>query len=143
MKRKILIALYWLLQLTWGILQTFLGFLIFLRNRKCTHFFYNGAIVIRWKGRSSLSLGLFLFVADHLQGERYDHILHHEFGHTIQSLLLGPLYLIVIGIPSFIWCNLPYFRKMREKGVSYDAFFIENNASWVGKKILKKAKKDT
>jgi hypothetical protein len=24
----------------------------------------------------------------------------HEFGHSIQSLILGPLYLIIIGIPS-------------------------------------------
>jgi hypothetical protein len=24
----------------------------------------------------------------------------HEFGHNLQSLVLGPLYLIVIGIPS-------------------------------------------
>lgn len=26
----------------------------------------------------------------------------HEYGHSIQSLIFGPLYLIVIGIPSFI-----------------------------------------
>jgi len=26
----------------------------------------------------------------------------HEYGHTIQSIILGPLYLLIIGIPSSI-----------------------------------------
>lgn len=143
MKKKLLIFAYWLLQLTWGILQTALGFVIFLGNRRKEHGFYHGAIVTRWAGKSSLSLGLFLFVAEHLEGQRLDHILHHEFGHTIQSLVLGPLYLFLIGVPSFIWCNLPYFKKLRAGGVDYETFFIERNASMTGKKLLKKREIDT
>jgi hypothetical protein len=30
----------------------------------------------------------------------------HEYGHAIQSRILGPLYLIIIGIPSIIWAAL-------------------------------------
>lgn len=29
---------------------------------------------------------------------------HHEYGHQLQSLLLGPLYLLLIGLPSGITC---------------------------------------
>ena len=37
-------------------------------------------------------------------------LLVHEYGHTIQSLIFGPLYLIVMGIPSTLWGFLPYFQ---------------------------------
>ncbi len=128
--------LYWMSQLTWGCLQSMLGAWIFLLNRKKEHSLYHGAVVTRWKGKSSLSLGPFLFVAEHLDGERYEHILQHEFGHTIQSLVLGPLYLVLIGLPSVIWCNLPYFKRLRnEKSVPYDRFFIEGQASRIGKRF--------
>ncbi len=37
----------------------------------------------------------------------------HEYGHTIQSHKLGPIYLLVIGLPSLIWAGC--FDKWREK----------------------------
>ena len=44
----------------------------------------------------------------------------------------------VIGIPSFIWCNLPACRKLRkEKGVSYYRFYPESNANFLGKLVSK------
>lgn len=30
-------------------------------------------------------------------------ILKHEWGHTRQSLMLGPLYLLAVGLPSLLW----------------------------------------
>ena len=30
----------------------------------------------------------------------------HEYGHSVQSRRLGPLYLAVIGIPSLVFCYL-------------------------------------
>ena len=60
----------------------------------------------------------------------------HEYGHCIQSLLLGPLYLIVVGIVSYTWANLPYFRKLRkEKGIPYTACFVESWASKWGELV--------
>ena len=35
----------------------------------------------------------------------------NEDDHTIQSLIFGPLYLIVMGIPSTLWGFLPYFQN--------------------------------
>ena len=37
----------------------------------------------------------------------------HEYGHTWQCLLLGPLYWLVVALPSAIWCNC--FEGMRKK----------------------------
>ncbi len=54
-----------------------------------------------------------------------------RFGHTIQSLILGPLYLIIIGIPSVLW---GFFgaKKRKEKQIPYGAFFTEEWANRLG-----------
>jgi hypothetical protein len=54
----------------------------------------------------------------------------HEFGHCIQSRILGPFYLLLIGIPSFTWATARrygYFLK-----ADYEAFFIERSATKLG-----------
>ena len=63
-------------------------------------------------------------------------LLIHEYGHTIQSLILGPLYLIVIGIPSTLWGFLPFLNKKRKsEGISYFSFYTEKWANHLGEKI--------
>ena len=64
-------------------------------------------------------------------------LLVHEYGHTIQSLIFGPLYLIVMGIPSTLWGFLPYYQKKRNNGVSYFSFFTEKFANYLGEKVTK------
>ena len=57
----------------------------------------------------------------------------HEYGHCVQSLMLGPLYLIAVGVPSYRWANLPALRKMRrETGRSYYSVYPENWANRLG-----------
>ena len=75
-----------------------------------------------------LSLGLFIFTPEGDSG--YSEKLRvHEFGHCIQSLLLGPL-MLVVGVISVTWNKFPYFRKLRErKGIPYTACFVESWAS--------------
>ena len=124
-------VLYRLWQCTWGLPQTLLGGALFLRHRRAPHRTYRGAVVTQWPSRGGISLGMFVFVpAAQGEGEaaaaRARRVLLHEFGHTLQSLLLGPLYLPVIGVPSFLWCNLPALRRRRkERGISYYAFYTE------------------
>ena len=66
-------------------------------------------------------------------------LLVHEYGHTIQSLLLGPLYLIIMGIPSTLWGFLPAYQKLRsEKQVSYFSFFTEAWANALGERVTGK-----
>ena len=63
-------------------------------------------------------------------------LLVHEYGHTIQSLILGPLYLIVIGIPSTLWGFLPNLHKKRKDDqISYFSFFTEGWANRLGEKV--------
>lgn len=55
----------------------------------------------------------------------------HEWGHTRQSLYLGPLYLIVIGIPSFLWANVIY-PVWGHRHHTYYWFFTESWADRLG-----------
>lgn len=129
---------YRLLQLLWGFPQTFAGFVLFLVLNKYPHFSYHGAIGTFWNLQSSASLGLFLFISKDDNSEIMDQIKVHEYGHSIQSLVLGPLYLPLIAFPSMLWCFLPVFRRFRStRNYSYYRFFIEANANRCGEWITK------
>ena len=140
--------IYTIIQCTWGVLQTLFGFIVFLFNIKYKHYFYHGAIVTEWKSKSSVSLGMFVFVTrepyfyeklqnEYTKEELSSRLLVHEYGHTIQSLIFGPLYLLVMGIPSTLWGFLPVFYNKRKKGVSYFSFFTERFANFLGEKVTK------
>ena len=51
----------------------------------------------------------------------------HEHGHVIQSKILGPLYLLVIGLPSLLWAWL--YKKVAPNK-SYYWFYTE---AWADK----------
>lgn len=120
--------LFVFLQCTWGILQTLLGAIFFLNVRHYPHTTYRGCIDTKWNSRSGLSLGLFIFTPrDDLLDS--DKIRVHEYGHCVQSLVLGPLYLL-IGIVSLIWARNGFFiRLRREKKIPYTSCFVESWAS--------------
>lgn len=140
--------LYKICQCTWGFLQSLLGFFTFLKHRKNQHFWYHGALITVWDSKTSVSLGLFVFVtAEPFFTQKYEgvysaeelsnRLLVHEYGHTIQSLILGPLYLIVIGIPSSLWAFLGG-RKRRDQQIPYGAFFTEKWANRLGEWVTGK-----
>jgi hypothetical protein len=60
----------------------------------------------------------------------------HEYGHTIQSLIFGPLYVFLVGIPSIAWSFLPVFVRKREcNKISYFSAYPERWANKLGEKI--------
>lgn len=72
----------------------------------------------------SVSLGKYIICSKNPS----ENTIKHEYGHCIQSMYLGPLYLIIIGIPSFIWaCIYQYTNK------SYYWFYTEKWADKLGK----------
>ncbi len=126
--------LYTLLQWSWGLPQTLAGFLLFFRQIRQPHRMYHGAVVTEWAFRGSASLGMFLFLGK--QDADNAALLRHEYGHSLQSLALGPLYLLTVGIPSFLWFWLPVCRKLRRtRRISYYAFYTERWADKWGSMI--------
>lgn len=77
--------------------------------------------------RGAISLGIFrVYAYKYLgNGARYVELVRrHEKGHRKQSMMLGPLYLIVIGLPSLIWAALHSYVK-RLGAVDYYSFYTE------------------
>ena len=95
-----------LLQCTWGIVQTLMGAVVCLKLIRCPHRIYRGCIDTRWDKRGGMSLGLFIFTPNE-ETERAQLVRVHEYGHCIQSIVLGPLYLIPALI-SVIWANFSF-----------------------------------
>ena len=128
---------YWIIQLSWGIIQTFLGFLLFLKHRDCQHKFYHGAILTIHNGNwGGVSLGPFIFVCGKRGDDYIAPVSVHEYGHTIQSLIFGVFYMFVVGIPSYIWCNSKKCKAIRlDNGVKYCSRFPENWANRLGKAV--------
>jgi len=139
-------VLFTLLQLTWGLPQTLAGFIFHLywRHKGGRVSLFNGAVVTEWSLPSSMSLGLFILLGRNvgryvLDGreltaeETRIGVLVHEFGHCVQSLILGPLFLPLAGLPSFLWARLSVFRRLRRrKLLSYYAVYPENWANTLG-----------
>lgn len=118
---------------TWGFAQTMGGLILYLLFFKSTHRYYRGVVLTEWPLRGGISLGMFIFAPS----QRAD-IAVHEYGHTFQALLLGPLYLAIIGIPSISWACIPIFDKLREKrNVPYTWLYCEKWASYWGEKVTK------
>lgn len=126
-----IVFLHW----TWGILQTVVGFIVFLIFIENRHIWYNGAVITEIKGNwGGISIGMFAFVDNMPQGkEAYkSNLVKHEYGHTLQSILLGVLWVFIVAIPSLIWAGC--FKKWRKKhNISYYSMPIEHWADkWGG-----------
>ena len=95
-------------------------FLVFEILDICTY--QDAIVIIKRKTEGSVTLGRHIF----LSSKATDTTVKHEYGHTIQSLILGPLYLIVIGIPSIIWAAT---HKKLASNKSYYWFYTESTAN--------------
>jgi hypothetical protein len=73
-----------------------------------------------------ISLGRYILVAGHYMTDST--VWYHERGHSIQSMILGPLYLLVIGLPSLIWAAW----WNRDRDCSYYSFYTERWADRLG-----------
>lgn len=135
---KIREKLYAFLQFTWALPQTLLGLALYTKYRKCPHRRYKGAVFTDWKRPGGISLGPFIFAEQPPEDAQLSKdLIRHEYGHSLQSMMLGPLYLPFIGLPSLIWANLPWFRNYRmRKHRGYYQMFAEKWASRLGKSRL-------
>lgn len=139
--------LYRLIQWTWGIPQNIIGLLIFLCCTDRKYQSYHGALVSNWNREAMCAgCGMFIFMGKSTsfdtkkaisEQKSVQRLLIHEYGHTIQSLILGPLFLFVITIPSALWALLPFFKNRRmQRGTSYYSAFTERWADALGSYIF-------
>ncbi len=145
----LLTVLYIIWQWTWGFLHSFVGFVLRLMYIGHPHEWRRGACLTMYdKARSPIkdlgciSLGMFIFIGMPEGGghheEQIERGVAHEYGHTIQSLIYGPLYLFVVGIPSLVWSARYYGNKRfyNEKNIYYTSRFPESEAEAFGRKFF-------
>jgi hypothetical protein len=86
--------------------------------------------------KGGISLGNYIILNDgHYRKMFVDswkrNYVRHEYGHSVQSLRLGWLYLLVIGIPSLIWAAI-YGVAIRKTHNGYYRFYTEKWADKLG-----------
>lgn len=122
----------------WELPQLILGLLLFVILAPFSQYLfkYKGVYVykFRWFNFGSLQLGSFMFLASHsLSGEAtfFADLVSHEYGHKIQSKLIGPWLMIAVILPSFIHaCIYSLFRL--HKYYNYYSVLWESTASDLG-----------
>lgn len=115
----------------WQLPQNLLGllFLLFIRGEE-KHYLNGIAFYYSKRFRGGISLGRYIIL-----GDKLEHSIKHEYGHCLQSKMLGPLYLIVVGLPSIIWAML-YGWLIQETKNGYYRFYTEKWANRLGGVVL-------
>ena len=112
----------------WQLPQNLLGLLLvkILRPEEC--YDVEGAkLYYASRMRGGISLGRYIIVRSILQDYK-GNTERHELGHAKQSRLLGPLYLLVIGLPSLLWAAWWHAGR----NISYYSFYTEAWADKLG-----------
>lgn len=130
-KRIAIAAAYWLMSCTWGLLYTLVGALTVLvalclggkpeRNGTST-------IIRIGKGWGGVSLGAFALCSE----DSGEYIKNHEFGHSMQNCIMGPLCPFIVGIPSAIryWIYERNRRLGKENFDYYSVWFEATASDW-------------
>lgn len=88
-----------------------------------------GARVYLKKSLGGITLGKYIFIYQNDYNKEFT--ISHECGHVKQSKMLGPLYLIIIGIPSVLHAIFnDYIKCCDRQEEGYYHFFTE---SWANK----------
>lgn len=127
MRKKIkeigIFTLYFIWQLPQNIIALFMLLFFFLFSDLRKIRYENYCFVLASDAMNGgISLGNFIFLSNY-SSKRETTILH-ELGHVKQSHMMGPIYLLIIGIPSICWAAF----KPSEK--CYYSWFTE---SWANK----------
>jgi len=135
-KKKVWFSiLFWFLNLTWGAILTIpglliTGFLILIGKpaykNGCSYYVVVGG---NWGGAE---IGAVSIIGDYRKSSYLAHIRKHEFGHSVQQMLLGPFQIFLVFIPSAIryWYDRLDTKHAAERGVDwYDSIWFEGTAT--------------
>ncbi len=115
----------------WELPQTVLAgmIIIFLRRKISGREIYkNTNIIYIRKFPPGISLGRFIILNDKYSGNELS--IKHEYGHSVQSMRLGWLYLFVVGLPSIM--RILVWRMRKLKSLDYYKGYPENWANKLG-----------
>lgn len=116
----------------WQAPQYIIGLLFLPFIRYDEVFEYKGKkFIVSESIKGGISLGYFTFISTSLyENKDTNHVVEHEYGHMVQSMYLGWLYLLIIGLPSLIhaWT----FKSDPSNPNKYYEFYTEKWADKLG-----------
>ena len=131
---------------SWCLPQTLLGYLMYKKYKENNWVnsvieYRMGTILIRqFRLNGGRSLGKFVFTHDYEKEQdkvwkltAQEKMDKHEYGHAIQSMLLGPFYLFIIGLPSISWHKYYKIVNKKKEINYYKDFYTERWADKWGK----------
>ncbi len=119
----------------WQLPQTTIGVLLlifyirsitYFKGTKVAKIYFSAAL------RGGISLGMVVIMNEKFRRDK--NIIMHELGHCLQSRYLGPLYLIIVGMPSMARSVIWNIFKLDQS--RYFTAFPENWAENLGKKYF-------
>lgn len=128
----------------WSQPQTLIGWIIHLITKE-------KANIVSWADMTihsfvgsnwgAISLGRYCFhcIEFRKNKKEVEENIRHEYGHSIQSLAFGPMFLILFGLPSILWAT--YCRLTNKDKDFYYKFYTEKMANALGGVITKDTKK--
>ena len=112
----------------WQLPQNLLGLLLVsILKPEDSYQFNQARLYYSTRMRGGISLGRYIIVRSVMR-DYTGRMEWHEYGHSRQSLFLGPLYLFVVGLPSLLWAA--WWNAGRNR--SYYSFFTEKWADKLG-----------
>lgn len=127
---------------TWELPQSLLGLILlpFYNRTKLTSFIYKDQRVYLYdKFPGGVSLGYYTLLDYNKRDwnnliirESLKKSVKHESGHGVQSKWLGPLYLLIVGLPSAIHNLICRYKRAHNIPYNYYEFFIEKQADKLG-----------
>ena len=78
-----------------------------------------------------VSFGKYIFVEKKLYHSK--NVINHELGHSLQSLYLGPFYILIVGIPSQLlyWRGMFIYNRDKKRYKDYrEKYFTRFPENW-------------
>lgn len=130
-------VLYWIGELTWGLLMNIIGLItaLFMLIIGKTPYRIGHTFMFYFdKGWGGLTLGAVIIVSEDCPPST----ISHEYGHTVQNLIFGPFELF-IGVASAARYWYREIKRKRDPACSlppYDSIWFEGQATRLGLKFL-------
>lgn len=137
--------LFYILSFTYGLPMTLIGCVgaLFMLVTLHKPFVFERCLCFRVGRYSGCSLGIFIFIG----GEFKEELLVHEFGHSVQNCLYGPLMPFVVALPSFVRFHYRRIKKFvfhQRLTSDYESIWFEKEATALGKDyLLRLSKRNT
>ena len=137
-KSKINTFVYYLVLCTWGAFNTLVGLVVALfmliTGHKPKKWGPMIVFVVNKEWGWGVNFSFFMVITKDCE-DSY-HVKAHEYGHSIQNMIFGPLHLFIVDIPStvrFWWRELMWALDKGEDLPPYDAVWYEGTATSWGK----------